>query len=200
MISFKEIVQSNQKTFYDYSRGEGARVSSFQIYKVFFSIVFAFVFSNLGAGFLGIVLSIYAILTGFGFNILFYLINFQKGVDTTTLEQEVLSKKINKLSTELFYNVAYFNLISVALIILCLLHYLFSSLDLNIINSLAGIPIFNKVPEVIPSLLAKMGELLILIYNGLFYYFLIESLFTFVRITSRAFYMFQKVIAMNDED
>ncbi len=194
MLNFEEIVSSNAATFYDYSKGEDFKTTSYQVLKFLFAVVFALIFSQLNTSFLSVILSIYAILIGFGFNILFYLLNFQKKVDDSSLEKEVLSEKINKLSSELFYNVAYFNLISVFLIILCLVFYLGKSLDGEVCQFIFEYYQLIPYSEKALTFLKAIKTIASFLALVCFYYLIIESLFTFMRITSRAFYMFKKLI------
>ena len=195
MVNFREIVKSNERTFYDHSVGEHALTGSYQWRKLISAFFLALVFSNLVTGFLDIVLSVYAILTGFGFNILFYLLNYQSKEDGESLEKQIITEKVNKLTKELFFNVAYFNLVSVLLIILCMCFYILDSAD-NGILSLA-LEYFDKLD--LPDFFEKNFNYLEVgvkfSYGFFFYYLLIESMCTFIRITARAFYMFQKVVS-----
>ena len=195
MFNFKDIIISNNHTFYDYSTGKQLCICRVQLLKLLVAAAFAIVFSSIKTDFLTVVLSTYAILAGFGFNILFYLLNFERSVRGSSLEDELIAERVNKLAKEIFYNVAYFNLVAVTLIILCLTYYLIESVNSEILPLIVKLLANARIIFSFTEGAAYISLALKTIYNIAFYYALIESLFTFARITSRTFFLFKNVVS-----
>ncbi len=123
MFNVFEIVRNNQETYYNFSTGRPYAVWPSVMLKFFFSCLLSLFFTNMSAGFAEATVTVYSILIGFSFNVLFYLLSSNKLKiipNEVFLENKVKINKLNKLANELFFNVSYFNFISVIVLVLAL--------------------------------------------------------------------------------
>lgn len=119
MFNVREIIRKNDATFYDFEtrkrRSQKPRLMTTCIIAATAAIFCPRVSDDLLAGFL----AVQSILLGFTVNVMFFLLgNREKKAESAgSLEEKLRSERLRKLYQELFYNVSYFNLISVASII-----------------------------------------------------------------------------------
>lgn len=199
MLDIQSITQKNRDTFYDYSTGEKVSLARTRFVKLLLALFMAFVFAHPSQGFFGIIMASYSILIGFSFNVLFYLLGYadrysqpkqQNQKHNRILEKELEYEKLGRLSRELFYNVSYFNVIAVALIILSLLYYLFQG------TIFAGW--WQHPPQAIDGSLFQFlvvtKSLSLHLYHFMLYLLLCESMYTFLRVVGRVNYYFNKKI------
>ncbi|WP_419799158.1 MAG: hypothetical protein ACNI26_05675 [Terasakiella sp.] len=193
MFNLKSIILNNDETFYNFATGEKLSRKKRVIVKISLSIILSFFFFNIGKDLINAVIAIYAILIGFGFNILFYLLTIKKEdhkKDNSSIEHELKVKKINKLTEELFYNVSYFNVIAVALVLLSLSFFVAESQNLA---SLKAHIMNSKTAFLFPHLL-KIKLAIYIVFVFTFYSTLIESAYTFLRTIGRVTFFFDQKI------
>lgn len=189
-----EIIKKNNKTFYNYSNGEPLNTLRFFLYKLLLSTIILLLFYNVTDKFMGAVLTIYSILTGFSFNVLFYLMSIKKlneNDKSLSLEKQTIQSKLNRLKDELFYNISYFNVISLLLILLSIFFYMVESNSLKSIIELKILLVNNFIKDYhsfvnLFSMLIKGG------FKLFFYFLVIESLYTFLRVVVRINFYFNE--------
>jgi hypothetical protein len=198
MFNLFEIAKKNYSTFYDFDSGRRHRLGVQFAIVIGTSIVLSSLNITAFSDFLNSVLAVEAILVGFSFSVMFFLLSESGAsrIEPESLEDEVSARKLATLQKEIFYNVSYFNVTAVA-VVLCSLFLLF--------------PSFNFVPwhaalELLSSALALdlmgMERLVDRLQRGfhwllwfLFYLFLLESMLTFIRTVGRVSYYFTSKIS-----
>ncbi|WP_332756849.1 hypothetical protein [Sphingomonas sp. LB2R24] len=150
--------------------------------------------------FLAGALSAEAILVGFSFNVLFYLVanRLTKPATYASIEHELRFKRLSKLSDEVFDNVTYFNLVAIGSAVVSLTLLLIGSDGLN-----ANL---HKISEFIQSRTSITAETLswskwIARSFGLavLIFLLAESIYTFLRAVGRVRFYFGMLKTMNDD-
>ena len=199
MINLIKIIAQNNLTFYNYATGEPTSIYKRTVVKLALAILISTFFSNLSKDLMGLTLTVFSILLGFSFNILFYLMTLNKENVTDlgpSLEAKLKSEKIDNLKQELFYNVSYFNLISIVLILVSLAIFISDNNNLKSLLSL-----FNSETMLIAqSSLLKAQSVSTKIFTFVFYLTLIECIYTFIRIISRVSYFFEQKIKLQNID
>ena len=200
MINFFKIVIKNGHTFYNYATSEKLPRSKRLFLKLSLALILVLFFGSFSEGLLNITLAIFSILLGFSFNILFYLTTSDSNLPETKIESLELKgrlKKLKLLTGELFFNVSYFNLIAILLILTALGGIILKSP--SILTSFKLDEIWNS--EVIMNMGKDISEYWAVIkpyasalYNFLFYLILIECIYTFLRIIGRVSYFFDQKI------
>lgn len=195
MFNLIEIVKKNRATFYNYSTGDKSNILLSYFLKSFIAVCFASLFIIPSNNFLNATLTISAILLGFSFNVLFYLLSSNKlfiDEEDDSIEIKLKKEKVNKLSDELFYNVSYFNIITLLVIVTALIFFLFDS-------GLSYFILYLNELELIRSLkpyLAYISSAVLWFYRVLFYFLIIESFYSFGRAIGRMSFYFQKKIEL----
>ena len=201
MFNIIQIAKHNRKTFYDFSNGEELPVWQSYVIKIIISSILAIVFCNISKDFLNAILTIYAILIGFSFNIVFYLLSINKtnpDLIKDSLERQNKIEKINKLTDELFYNVSYFNIISILVTITALLFFLADSQNSELWTYFEDIEIIKELIVKWHSSLHYTKIFAILIYKALFYFVIIESMGSFLRTIGRVNFYFQEKLKLQN--
>lgn len=191
MFNFKEIIENDRLTYYNYANNLPNSLVRYRVVTVALSIFFtAFTINNISY-FQETTLKIFPILTGFSFTVLIFLMN-QNELDksqNTSLENKIRIEKINKLHVELFYNISYFIFSSLIFLIVAL-SISFPSIPSGIAEAYAYFRLINLNTILQFSDLAnKLGSFIL---NFLFFYLLIESSHSFLRIIERVNYFFKK--------
>ncbi len=190
MINLLNICRKNRETFYDYSTGELTGVAKKRIVKFLLASGMTLFFFDVDDDFFSTIITIYSILIGFSFSILFFLlsINFENPEEEKILEAKIQKKKLNQLLKELFYNVSYFNLLSLLLIFMALLSFIPSGAS-EWINRFQETYIHASKYEIsFTHILVSIRYLFLF----LFYYLLINSSYSLLRTTERVSYYFQE--------
>jgi hypothetical protein len=187
MINLVGIVRNNRESYYNFSTGQPLPQTISNIIKVIIALISASIFVQINKDFLGAVLSVYSILVGFSFNIIFYLIAIEKKEPdaNASIEKQIKFEKLNKLIQELFYNVSYFTLISIFLVLLCLLLFLASCTG-------EGWGILKE--EIYSAILERSINVIKFLYHTLFFLVLLESIYSFLRTMNRVNYYFSTKI------
>lgn len=200
MFSIADIIRRDGATYYE---GDPAnRVGRAKTLVVFgvLSLVVGFLVGTASSDFLAGALSAQAILVGFSFNVLFYLVanRLTAPASFSGLEHELRFERLSTLSDEVFDNVTYFNLVAIgsAIAALALLLVGSSSFEGNL-HKIAGFIIQRTRIEGAALSWAKWGVsafgLSILIF------LLIESVYTFLRAVGRVRFYFGMLKTMNDD-
>lgn len=161
------------------------------------SVVFGVRSDNLYLG----IITAQSILAGFSFNVMFYLssnevTNYDK---TGIIEHQAKVDRLNRLSKEAFYNIAYFNIVAIASVVL--------SLTLLLGGSVAGVWLHetcNSVMAIANCHKAKhlwntVGKLATYLLMFIAYVTILESIITFVRTVQRVSYLFDEKMKLRAE-
>lgn len=203
MFNAVEIVRKNNETFYDFDTGRPRsqipRIATTCVAALLAAIFISEITNNLLAGFL----AVQSILLGFTFNVMFFLISNRDSrfeiKSEIPIEQKLRVEKNNRIYHELFYNVSYFNIISIISIIITIILLLPSPkipffLDYfydksKYIDTVLYTSILNAIKIFVTTALLSV-----------FYAIVIEVLYTISRLAGRtSFYFSRKVSEMRDD-
>lgn len=199
MSKIFDIVRRDAETYYEY--GTNSRLGRWKTLCAFavFSLFIALIVGNASDNFLSGALAAQAILVGFSFNVLFYLVanRLTKPPTFSSPEHELRFERLSKLSDEVFDNVTYFNLVAISSAVVSLLLLLMGSDNLNAnLYKIRGV--FEAITGVSGEVLsyAKYGSRLL----GLTFlmFLLSESVYTFLRAVGRVRFYFGMLKTMND--
>ena len=144
MFSAIEIFRRDAATYYKYSSDK--RVSRKRTIFIFASLSFiiSLLVGKASNDFLTGALSAQAILVGFSFNVLFYLVanRLTAPASFSGIEHELRFERLSKLSDEVFDNVTYFNLVA-------------------ILSAIAALALLLAASENVDSNLSKIAKLII---------------------------------------
>ena len=198
MFNLNNIVKKNKATFYDFAAEEPLPSKRRVIIKILIALLAAIFFSNLSKDLINITLTVFSILLGFSFNILFYLVTLSKDKnedENLSLEKQLKKERLETLTQELFYNVSYFNLVAVLLILISLMFFINESVNSSFIADILNLKAMNDLNEYL--LTVKVWT--VRIFTFVFYLALIESIYTFVRTIGRVSYFFAEKIKLQNE-
>lgn len=200
MFSIFDIVRRDAATYYNYDTnnrvGRSKTIAVFATFAVFFGVVVGESSSDFLAG----ALSAEAILVGFSFNVLFYLVanRLTKPATYASLEHELRFARLSKLSDEVFDNVTYFNLVAIGSAV--------AALALLLIGSEEFSANLHKIGDFIESRTRITGEALSwadciarVIGLAVLIFLLAESIYTFLRAVGRVRFYFSMLKTMNDD-
>lgn len=113
MLRFLNIVRENDATFYDFRTGRRRNTAPRLICTLGISGVLAIVFTGDVATFLSSLITVQAVLVGFAFSVIFFLLSVPetKALNPDSIEDQLAARKAETLSNELFSNVSYFTLV-----------------------------------------------------------------------------------------
>lgn len=194
MASVKKIISKNNETFYDYRTKKAVSTRPRIAFFMLVSVLCAFSFSTLDDAFISSVLTVQSILVGFSFSVLFFLVSSSTDLNIEDPSLEVLERvsRINTLSKELFFNVAYYNTVTILSVLVALLFILPSLSFPNIFSELLNDFLSNKGD--FANIAAILCELASRFLVFLFFVVFIESMYTFYRIVRRVnFYFLEKL-------
>jgi hypothetical protein len=201
MFSILAIINRNIQTYYDFATDKQISIIPSLIVKLSVSFLVSLFIGGINPNFLSATISSYAVLTGFSFSIIFFLISSPKyahNKNDASLERALRSQKLNKIKEELFYNISYFNISAIFVIIFALLLSLLQS------HTRYSIPEFvNQIDrQNYHSWLIHLNQLkhLFFFVVHLFFYFLVfESLVTLLRVMARVNFYFQERIKLETD-
>lgn len=199
MFNLIEIVKKNRATFYNYSTGDKSNILLSYFLKSFIAVFFASLFIIPSNNFLNATLTISAILLGFSFNVLFYLLSSNKlfiDEEDDSIEIKLKKEKINKLSNELFYNVSYFNIITLLVILTALIFFLFDTGFSYFVLYLSELELIRSLLCNLKPYTSYISSTVLWFYRVLFYFLIIESFYSFGRAIGRMSFYFQKKIEL----
>lgn len=196
MFNIRSIIRNNNATFYNYRTGIRFSIWPRVILFSVISLSAALLKFFDSAEFLGAVLAVESILVGFSFSVLFFLLGNIRGEvrNHESIEDEVTEKKLRILSKEIFFNVSYFNLVTVMVVLLCLILLIpdekFRSLDFP----------YDIHPSIRSALnsIWDIFKFFGLAIWSLFSFLLLESMYTFVRTVGRVTFYFDRTLELYD--
>ncbi|MNS64714.1 hypothetical protein D3C72_978510 [compost metagenome] len=194
MFDIGKTISRNNATFYDFGSNRRVRIYPRIIASAgvagFISVSAQGPLKDLLAG----VITVQAILIGFGFSVMFFLASGYSDAKKTkkdSIEDEIKEERLSKLSKEIFYNISYFNLIAMISLLMAIFLLLPSAKKaFTAIISLAGAA--NA-----PALTVAYDISNAIIYFAIvsfFYFATIESGYTFGRMVGRVGYLFEQKI------
>ncbi len=197
MFNLSTIIKNNNNTFYDYDTDKRNSISFRIVLTLLFSGFLGIISRTEPSSFLSAVVAVEAILAGFSFSIMFFLLseNNNTYIKPDSLEGELRENKLRKLSKEVFYNIAYFNFMAVLCVIFCLLLLL---PDFNFENYWKQCSFLPCNISLLSDILKWVTSSFIFLLWLIFYFSLMESMYTFVRTVSRVNYYFHKKISGNN--
>lgn len=196
MATVKEIIQRNNETFYDY---QSKKVQSpyGRLFKFFiFSLLVSILFDDLGSAFLNSVLAVQSILIGFSFSVLFFLVSGSISINEQehSREKKYRVERLNTLATELFYNVAYYNTVSICSVVLALLFLLPNLSIFSYVLESKLIQYF--LDKVTSSTLGEIKDIGSRVFTLVFVFLFSDSVFTFFRIVRRVNFFFSEKLSL----
>jgi len=185
MDKLKNIISKNNKTFYDYRTKKVQSIWLRLFFTVIISMFLTFMFSAIDNSFIDAVLTVQSILVGFSFSVLFFLLSGAKikSVNEGSIEQGQKVKKLKTLSEELFYNVSYYNLVAILSVLVSLL-YLLPEMD------------SSRIPTMVLEYFKLIYTWVEIIIRAIFYFLVIESMYTFWRTVNRASFFFTEKLSL----
>lgn len=198
MFSLVDIWKENFRTYYNYKTGERTSLFVRNSLILLFSFVAAFFLTTNTQDLIEQIITVQAVLCGFSFNILFFLLSNDTRITTTerSLETEIRIKKIKKLSEEIFYNVSYYSMISVLSLIFLILVYLNKIKPDEILEFSPVSWTIKKFDFTSPDVFIKIFiEITAYTLRAITIGLLIESFVTFLRVTHRMFFLFREKIS-----
>ncbi|MFG6602253.1 MULTISPECIES: hypothetical protein [unclassified Sulfitobacter] len=196
MTNLVEIVRRNNDTFYDNRSNRRKSVVPRMLSFLAASLIFAWVLGTPSDAAVSAVITVQSILVGFGFSVLFFLVSSEreKELEADSLEDEARRKRLNVLSDELFFNISYYNVTTFLSVLLALL-FAFNASGLTTFTNSAFNTFLsqNNSLEIFRPYLGLAHRLLI----SVFFFVLIESVFTFYRIVIRVNFFFDQKRKVN---
>jgi hypothetical protein len=201
MFSIRSLIEENNKTFYDYGSNRPTRIRGRIVATSVASAVAATCIDHDFKDFLNGVITVQAILIGFSFSVMFFLMSSTSAPETdqdteeshdnfsSSRESKIRKKRLSKLSKEIFYNVGYFNMSAMACLALALVILLPDHSDT--IWKLVSFPA-NNFKELILKIYTPIIYALSIIVRFSFFFLLLESGFTFSRTVGRVNYLFEQ--------
>lgn len=201
MFSASEIIRNNNNTFYNYASSQKTSQRRRIITLLIISSLLIWAIPVQSNDFLNAVITAQAILVGFSFSVLFFLLSNSdiQALPGESIERSLRRAKLNKLCREIFHNVSYYNFVSIISVVLSLL---FMSEHPNR-KFICGILSFiNKFISLDTSyafeLIRYSWSFLYIIVGFFLYASLAESIYTFFRTTLRVGFYFQEKLKLTD--
>lgn len=203
MFNISQILRDNNSTFYDFRTENPQSRLVFWIFTVFTSVILAVILKYPSNEFLNAIITTQSILAGFGFNVMFFLLSGSNTIenqdahrldnDNRSLEERNLDQKLEKLSQEIFWNISYFNLISVLSVFVALVA-LIPNFSTDFLTTLCRL--LPLLPTGFDAYFFHAQEWIGFVFvssiKACIYIFSIECIYTFIRTISRINYYFRK--------
>lgn len=200
MFSLRDIVRRDAATYYDYTSntrvGRGKTLALFGL----FAATVGFAVGQASNDFLAGALSAQAILVGFSFNVLFYLVanRLTKPAAYASIEHELRFERLSKLSDEVFDNVTYFNIVAISSAVAALTLLLIGSDDFNAnLHKMAAF--IEGRTRITGTALSWANCVVRSLGLAILAFLLIESIYTFLRTVGRVRFYFGMLKTMNDD-
>jgi hypothetical protein len=200
MFSLADIVRRDAATYYDYaSNARLGRVKTVTVFAVIAAII-GFAVGEASNDFLAGALSAQAILVGFSFNVLFYLVanRLTKPAAYASIEHQLRFERLSKLSDEVFDNVTYFNIVAISSAVAALALLLIGSDDFNAHLHKAAAIIEDRT-RITRTALSWANCVVRSLGLAILAFLLIESIYTFLRTVGRVRFYFGMLKTMNDD-
>lgn len=193
MISIRNVIDNNTKTFHNHRLDAHEPIGQRLLATGGIAFLLAlFTGSNI-SDFLDAVITVQAILIGFSFSVMFFLVSEDvkpATVETGSIEAARKAAQANRVAGEIFHNVSYYNLVAMLCLGLALV-LLVPARIFTVPDFLA--PLYREQPMIGDFLNAsgKAGRFVML---AAFYFLLLESAFTFSRSIARVSFLFEQKI------
>lgn len=200
MFSILEIVRRDAATYYRYETDNRiSRVPAILLFAVT-SLIAGFTITVASNDFLAGALSAQAILVGFTFNVLFFLVANRLAAPSTwlSIEHRLRFERLTKLSGEIFDNVSYFNIVAIFSVLTAITLLLVGSESLADKAIKLAHAVYNdkgKYEHNIRQIFQIIGQLTL----STLIFMLIESGATFLRTVIRIRFYFS-MLKLMDED
>lgn len=199
MSSLADIIKRDLATYYEYDVENRVSRRPLILTVALLSVVAGAVVGVASNDFLAGALSAQAILVGFSFNVLFYLVANRLTAPSKwqNMEHELRFERLSTLSDEIFDNVTYFNLVAIMSAVGCLALLLIGSerFVANISNAIDWLGAVSHSDMTVARDLCRFGRSMLL--SGLLF-LLVESVITFTRTVGRVRFYFSMLKEMND--
>ncbi len=199
MASIRDIIRKNNETFYDYRSKKKHSVFPRLIFFIILAIIVFLVFQKLDKDFIAAILTVQSVLLGFSFSVLFFLVSGPTSHNATdlSLEKKYQANKLDTLANELFYNVAYYNTITIANVIVALV-FLLPTLDLpSFLNNYDFYQcMYSSVIAPNKTVFSNVWERFVV---SVFFCTFTESIYTFYRIVRRVNFYFSEKLALQSK-
>ncbi|MGA1850329.1 hypothetical protein [Sphingobium yanoikuyae] len=200
MFSVLDIVRRDAATYYVYGSnnrvGRSKTIGAFAVFAFLVGVAVGEASSDFLAG----ALSAEAILVGFSFNVLFYLVanRLTKPATYASMEHELRFERLSTLSDEVFDNVTYFNLVAIGSAVAALGLLLIGSdgFDANLHKIAIFLESRTRITREALSWANCIGRALGL---AVLIFLLSESIYTFLRAVDRVRFYFSMLKTMNDD-
>lgn len=190
MSEIIQILERHRKTYYNFATAELNPFWIPKIYQAGFAGFGALVFSPLSHELLQSTLTIYSILIGFSFSVLFHLISQRElplPANDPAIEAALRKEKLSALHDELFHSVTYFVVSSLTLVSVVLIYYVALSLNDGLVRLIAKLA--NSAGIAVFVVWAFKAA-----FSFFLYFLILETGFVFARIVGRVTYYFQQKI------
>lgn len=180
-----DIIKENNKTFYDYRSGANKPIWKRLLSEFLCTILIILVFCRPGDALISGTITVQSILIGFCFSVMFFITSSKddggnkknkKEEKEGIIEDKIKKERIDKLTVELFYNVSYFSIVSIA-------------------NLAVSLSLLLPNLEVKDGTLQQYLNLSATALYFMFYITIIEAGYSFVRIILRINYFFHQKIS-----
>lgn len=200
MFDLVKIFTDNAATYYNFRTGERIRRWPFYVFALVTSVVLSALLGRPSNDFLAGALSAEAILVGFSFNVLFYLVANRRVRPSqfVDIEHEVRFKKLSTLSDEIFANVSYFNVVAIFSALMALLGLLIVSDGLIPHVAQIAMLLRPRFPDLSVLIMTAFRPIRILYFAALIF-LIIESISVFLRTVGRVGYYFTSLKIMDTE-
>ncbi|WP_317959926.1 hypothetical protein [Phaeobacter inhibens] len=198
MTNLVEIVRRNNGTFYDNRTNRRQSVVPRMLSFLVVSLVVAWVLGTPSDTVVSSVITVQSILVGFGFSVLFFLVSSEreKEGESKSLEDKARRKRLNVLSDELFFNISYYNVATFLSVLLALLF----AFDVSGVSSFAAnVSSWLSAPDSTVNssqICLKVAHRFLI---AVFFFVLLESVFTFYRIVIRVNFYFDQKRKINSQ-
>ncbi|HYW14676.1 MAG TPA: hypothetical protein VE891_00790 [Allosphingosinicella sp.] len=200
MADIKTIISRNALTFYDYATGLRQPLWKRYTILVALAALSAWTFNDKSENLYMSIIAAQSILIGFSFNVMIFLGSNPniKIPPNASLERKGKIRKLNLLSSELFFNLSYFNLVAIISVVTALLLLASPMAKSTVIHVQAFLVETGLDPS---NLKEYIGFIVLWVRTALLftlYYLIIDSLSSFFRIVKRASYYFETKMALAD--
>lgn len=198
MFEFSTVWRKNRSTFYDFETSEQRAIWPLLVCEFLLSVFLLIIFPYAKDGVLQAVLTVYSILIGFSFSVLFYLVSISETpIDevNTSLEAQKRTETSNRLRKELFYNVSYFACVAFLVVVLSLAFVIGNSFSMSLSIAVSFLVELLSSYAWLAFAIDLLGLILVVLMKIAFYFFIIDSMFSFVRIIFRVNFYFERKIS-----
>ena len=201
MFSLIDIIRRDAATYYEYDSNNRVSRARTMIVFAILSLAIGGLVVRASNDFLAGALSAQAILVGFSFNVLFYLVanRLTTPARYASIEHELRFARLSTLSDEVFDNVTYFNLVAICAALAALVLLLAGSENFD--GNLHKIAIFvTERTRIMPEALSWAKWAASAFGLSVLVFLLTESIYTFLRAVGRVRFYFGMLKTMDADN